>query len=345
MNMNLLRTTGLALGLAANLLAGCNRHEEPKATTPPLPTATVRVQLLEARKHSATEDVVGTVRAKLQARIEAKIPGRIEQMRVVSGQSVKTGELLIRLDAQEIRAKLEQAAAVHQQAETDLKRTTSLLERGAATRSEFDAVQTRSRIAAAAVKEAETMLGYADILAPFNGVVTRKHVDVGDLATPGKPLLEMEDPSALRVEADVAEALVDRIKLGQSLTVQVPTLASALQGTVNEIAPGTDQASRTFLVKLDLPATPGLRAGSFARVAVPVGESDGLRVPVEAVIQRGQLEYIFVVAEGKAQLRLVKTGKYDGKEVELLAGAAAGDRVAISGAAQLRDGQPLQVQP
>lgn len=345
MNMNLLRTTGATLGLIVSLLAGCKRHEEPKATPTPLPTATVRVQVLEATKHSATEDVVATVRAKLQARIEAKIPGRIEQVRVVSGQSVKTGETLVRLDAQEIRAKLEQAAAVYQQAETDLKRTTSLLERGAATRSEFDAAQTRSRVAAAAVKEAETMLGYADILAPFNGVVTRKLADVGDLATPGKPLLEMEDSSALRVEADVPEALLHRIKPGQTLTVQVPTLTSALQGTVSEIAPSTDQASRTFLVKLDLPPTPGLRAGSFARVAVPMGEIDGLRVPSEAVIQRGQLEYIFVVAEGKAQLRLVKTGKHDGKEVELLAGAAAGDRVVISGAAQLREGQPLQVQP
>jgi hypothetical protein len=138
---------------------------------------------------------------------------------------------------------------------------------------------------------------------------------------------------------------VDRIKLGQVLTVQVPALTSALQGTVIEIAPSTDQASRTFLVKLDLPATPGLRAGSFARVAVPTGEISGLSVPADAVIQRGQLEYIFVEAEGKAQLRLVKTGKHHGKEVELLAGAAAGDRVVISGAAQLREGQPLQIQP
>lgn len=345
MNMKFLRTITLSASLATVLVTGCKRHGPSKADAPSLPTATVRVQLLETRKRVATEEVVATVRAKLQARIEAKISGRIEQMRVVPGQSVKTGELLVRLDAQEIRAKLEQAAAVQQQADNDLKRTTSLLEQGAATRSEFDAMQARARVAAATVKEAESMLGYAEILAPFNGVVSRKHADVGDLASPGKPLLEMEDPSALRVEADVAEALVDRIKPGQTLTVQVPTLTSALQGTVNEIAPSTDQASRTFLVKLDLPATPGLRAGSFARVSVPMGEIDGLRVPSEAVIQRGQLEYIFVVVEGKAQLRLVKTGKHDGKEVELLAGAAAGDRVVISGAAQLRDGQPLQVQP
>lgn len=343
--MKFMRTILLSLGLAAALVAGCKRHDPSKADAPSLPAATVRVQLLETRKRVATEEVVATVRAKLQARIEAKISGRIEQMRAAPGQSVKTGELLVRLDAQEIRAKLDQAAAVQQQTESDLKRTASLLDQGAATRSEFDAVQARARVASAAVKEAETMLGYADILAPFNGVVTRKLADVGDLAAPGKLLLEMEDPSALRIEADVGEALVDRIKLGQLLMVQVPTLTFALQGTVIEIAPSTDQASRTFLVKLDLPATPGLRAGSFARVAVPTGEISGLSVPADAVIQRGQLEYIFVAAEGKAQLRLVKTGRQYGKEVELLAGAAAGDRVVISGAAQLREGQPLQIQP
>jgi RND family efflux transporter MFP subunit len=345
MNMKVLRTSIPTLALAAALIAGCKRHDESKAIAPGLPSATVRVQLIERKKHVTAEEVVGTIRAKLQARLEVKVAGRIEQMRAVPGQSVKAGERLVVLDAREIRAHLDQAAAVHQQADGDLKRTTALLERGAATRSEFDAVQARARVAAAAVKEAEAMLGYAEIVAPFDSVVTRKHADVGDLAAPGKPLLELEDPTALRVEADVGEALIDRIKPGQSLTVQVPTLTGALQGTVVELAPAADAASRTFLVKLDLPATPGLRAGSFVRVAVPVGETDGLSVSAEAVIRRGQLEYVFVVVAGKAQLRLVKTGKSHGQEVELLAGAAEGDRVVISGAAQLREGQPLQIQP
>lgn len=345
MNMKPLRTSILAFGLAAALVAGCKRHDESKTDEPALPAATVRVQVIEAKKRVTTEEVVATVRAKLQARLEAKVAGRIDQMRAVPGQPVKKGELLVRLDVQEIRAKLDQAAAVRQQAESDLQRTTALLEGGAATRSEFDAVQARSRVAAAVVKEAETMLGYAEILAPFDGVVTRKLADVGDLATPGKALLELEDPAGLRVEADVGEALIGRIQSGQSIGVQVAALPAPLQGTVTEIAPAADPASRTFLVKLDLPPTPGLRAGSFARVAVPIGEFDGLSVPAEAVIQRGQLEYIFVVAEGRAQLRLVKTGKRYGAEIELLAGASAGERMVISGSAQLREGQPLQIEP
>jgi RND family efflux transporter MFP subunit len=345
MNTQFLSTTGLGLVLAASLAIGCKRHDDSKGRAETLPVAKVRVQVLEARKWVATEDVVGTVRAKLQARLEAKIAGRIEQMRPVPGQSVKAGELLVRLDAQEIRAKLDQATAVHQQAASELKRTTALLEHGAATRSEFDAVQARERVAAAAVKETQTTLGYAEIVAPFDGIVTRKHADVGDLAAPGKALLELEAPTALRVEADVGEALIAGIQPGQILAVHVATLTAALQGTVAELAPAADSASRTFLVKLDLPPTPGLRAGSFARVAIPTGEREALAVPVEAVIQRGQLEYIFIVADGRAQLRIVKTGRRHGQEVELLAGASMGEQVVVSGSAPLRDGQPLQIQP
>ncbi|HXG46656.1 MAG TPA: biotin/lipoyl-binding protein, partial [Methylomirabilota bacterium] len=167
---------------ALTLAAGCSKHDEARPATPSLPTATVRVQTIEARKRIATEEVVGTVRAKLQARLEAKVAGRIEELRAAPGQSVKAGELLVRLDVREIRAKLDQALAVRQQAVADLQRHTALLERGAATRAEFDAVQSRARVAEAAVQEAETLLGHAAITAPFAGVITRKLADVGDLA-------------------------------------------------------------------------------------------------------------------------------------------------------------------
>lgn len=345
MNIHPSAVVVLVASLTAALIAGCQRHDQSKREAPALPAATVRVQTIEARKRVATEEVVGTIRAKLQARLEAKVAGRIEELRAVPGQSVKAGELLVRLDAQEIRAKLDQALAVGRQAAADLQRHAALLERGAATRAEFDAAQSRARVADAAVQEAETMLGYAGIIAPFDGVVTRKLADVGDLATPGKPLLEVEDPASLRVEADVGESLMGRLRLGQLLRVEVPALSATLSGTITEIDPSADSASRTLRVKLDLPPTPGLRTGAFTRVSVPVEERDVLAVPTESLIQRGQLEYIFVMAEGRAQLRLVRTGKRHDHEVELLAGAAAGELVVVSGAARLRDGQPLQFQP
>ena len=156
-------------------------------------------------------------------------------------------------------------------------------------------------------------------------------------------MLELEDSSALRLEADVPEAVVGRLPLGDKLPVRISALEQELQGVISEIAPAADANSRTFLVKLDLPDTPGLRAGQFGRVAMPVGETSALRVPASAVVQRGQMEIIFVVAGSKAQLRLVKTGKRIGDEVELVSGVEAGEKVVAEGAAALTDGQPVEV--
>jgi len=339
------RPTSLTAGIVAAMaigFAGCS-HKSEHVPAAQLPTASVTVTTVELKKRPAVEEVVGTVRAKLRAVLEAKVSGRIERMLVVPGANVKTGDTLVQLSAPEIQARLDQTQAVRQQAESDLKRFTALLEAGTLTRAEFDNAQARARVAQAAVVEAETLLSYTRITAPFDGVITRKHADVGDLAAPGRPLLEMEDASALRLEADVPEAVVGRLKLGDKLPVRISALESGLEGVVSEIAPAADPNSRTFLVKLDLRGTPGLRAGQFGRVAMPVGETTALRVPANAVSQRGQMEILFVVTDGKAQLRLVKTGKHFGNEVELVSGVEAGEKVVTDGAAGLVDGQPVEV--
>jgi membrane fusion protein (multidrug efflux system) len=341
MNENLQISSGLMLAFSLGL-AGCGH--KPETTAPAsLPAATVRVQTVESKRRVATEEIVGTVRAKLRSVIEAKVSGKIEQLRVVPGQSVTAGELLVQLNAHELQSQLDQAQAVRQQAEGDLKRFASLLEQKILSQSEYDGAQSKFRVADAGVKEAETMLGYTKVTAPFAGVITRKHADVGDLAVPGKPLLEMEDSRALRLEADVPEAVVGRLALGDKLPVRVSALETGLEGVVSEIAPSADPNSRTFLVKLDLPDTPGLRAGQFGRVAMPVGETSALRIPARAVIQRGQMELVFVVKSGRAELRLVKTGKRLGDEVELVSGVEAGEQIVSEGAAGLADGQPVSI--
>jgi RND family efflux transporter MFP subunit len=324
-------------------LAGCG-HKTERAEPSPLPAAAVRWQAIESKRRVATEEVVGTVRAKLRSVIEAKVSGKLEQMLVVPGQQVKARELLAVIDAREVQARYDQALALRQQAEADLKRLTSLFEQKILSQAEFDNAQARARIASAGVTEAETMLGYTKVAAPFAGVITRKHADVGDLAAPGKPLLDMEDSRALRLEADVPEAVVGKLTLGDKLPVRIAALETELEGRVSEIAPAADPGSRTFLVKLDLPDQPGLRAGQFGRVAMPVGETSALRVPASAVVQRGQMEIVFIASDSKAQLRLVKTGKRIGSEVELVSGVEAGEKIVTEGAAALRDGQPVSMQ-
>jgi RND family efflux transporter MFP subunit len=337
--------------IAVNLLlaalpafSGCGR-QSATVTSEALPAAGVQAQVVESKSRVATEEVVGTVRARLHSVIEAKVSGKIEQMLTVPGQDVEAGELLVQLDAREVQAQLDQAAAVRQQAESDLKRATDLFQQKILSSSEYDSAQSKFRVADAAATEAKTLLGYTKVTAPFAGVITRKYADVGDLAAPGKPLLEMEDARDLQLEADVPEAVIDRLTLGDKLGVRVSGVSNELAGVVSEIAPSADPNSRTFLVKLDLPPTSGLRAGQFGRVAVPVGETSALRVPVSAVLQRGEVELVFVVANGHAQLRIVKTGKRVGDEVELASGVDAGEPVVTEGASSLLDGQPVTLQP
>jgi RND family efflux transporter MFP subunit len=333
----------LAGALAAVVSAGCGRGDVTAVNVDSLPPASVTTQKVENKERPATEEVVGTVRAKLRAAIEAKISGRIEKMTVVPGQNVAAGDLLVELDAREVQARVDEARAVYQQAEADWKRLAELWEQKVVSQAEYDTAKAKFGVAEASLLQAQTLRGYARVTAPFDGVITRKLADIGDLAAPGRPLLEMEDTRALRLEADVPEAVVDNLRIGDRMPVRVSAVETEFEGVVSEIAPAADPNSRTFLVKLDLPEAPGLRAGRFGRATMPVGKTSAPRVPAAAVIQRGQLELVFVARDGRAQLRLVKTGKHVGGEVEIVSGLEAGESVVTTGAALLRDGQPLSV--
>ena len=324
------------------LLAACGKHEHPPAASTPLPTVSVKAEAVKWSPHTATEEVVGTVRSKQRAVVEAKVSGRVLEYTATPGAMVKAGDLLARLDVQEIQAKVDQARAMLDQAKRDFDRQKQLITSNATTRQEFDAADARVKIGTGAVSEAETMMSYAKVTAPFDGVVTRKLADVGDLAMPGKPLLEIEAPTSLRFEADLPEAILDRVKLGAKMPVR---LAKVVEGIVSEISPVADPVSRTFNVKLDLPPTEGLRTGQFGRVSVPVAEVKLLLVPQSAVLKRGQMELIFVAQQGTAALRLVKTGKVLEDRVEVISGLEEGEQVIVSESAQLNDGQPVTLQP
>ncbi|RMF25312.1 MAG: efflux RND transporter periplasmic adaptor subunit, partial [Deltaproteobacteria bacterium] len=203
-----------AVVLAALFAAACGGGHEPSAQSESLEPAQVRVAPVVVKPRAAVEEVAGTVEAKSRATIEAKISGRIVELPVVAGQTVHRGQMLARLDVGEIQARLEQARARLEQAKRDRARFANLLERQAVTQRQYDEVEARFRVAQAAVAEAETMFGYATITAPFDGVVVRKAADVGDLASPGKPLLVLEDPSALQVKGHVSEALISRVRIG-----------------------------------------------------------------------------------------------------------------------------------
>lgn len=324
----------------AIVLAACGRHEPVVSRAPVLPAVSAKVAIVREQTLRLNEDITGTVRAKTRAVIEAKISGRLLSLNAALGQTVKAGDVLATLDAQEMQARLESAKATLEQTMRDEQRLASLVTTNAVSKSDYDAAKARLEVAKAGVSEAQTMLGYARITAPFDGVITRKLADQGDLAAPGKPLLELENPAQLRVEADIPEALIANLKLGASLELNPTTRA-----TVAEISPTGDPNSRTFPVKLDLPAGSGLRPGQFVRVAVPVRDYDALLIPASAIVTRGQLQIVFVAENNVAKLRLIRTGRTRSEGVEVLAGLEDGESLVIEGTDNLKDGQPLTVTP
>jgi RND family efflux transporter MFP subunit len=300
----------------------------------------VKVAPATKRTLQLNEEITGTVRAKTRAVIEAKISGRVLAMNATLGQFVKAGDVLATLDAQEMQARAESAKAMLDQATSDERRTASLVATNAVSKSDYDAAKARLEVAKASVSEAQTMLGYAKVTAPFDGVITRKLADQGDLAAPGKPLLDLENPAQLRIEADIPEALIASLKIGA--TLDVTPKAKAI---VAEISPTGDPNSRTFPVKLDLPAGNTMRPGQFVRIAVPVREYEALVIPAAALVTSGQLQMVFVNEKNVAKLRLIRTGRERSEGIEVLAGLDGGESLVIEGADKLMDGQPLSVTP
>ncbi|OAM89777.1 efflux RND transporter periplasmic adaptor subunit [Termitidicoccus mucosus] len=329
----------LAAGLALTL-AGCSRERPP---APALPTAAVRTAEVLAVTEARSIELPGTVRAVERAALAPKVTGAVESLPVVLGQPVRAGDVLARISANEMGARLAQAEANLGQARRDLERETGLLAKNITAAETVRNLEDRVRLMEATVAEARAMLGYTVITAPFDGVIARRFVNEGDFATAGSPLLEIENPARQRVEVEVPESLA-AIPVGAAALIRAGE--TELPGRVAEISPALDPVARTLLAKIDLPVRAAVRSGQFARVAWPAGEGRALVVPASSVTPFGQMERVFVVAGGKAVLRLVKTGARRGGQIEILAGLAAGEQVVTGpAAASLRDGQPVEVKP
>ncbi|MFK5920580.1 MAG: efflux RND transporter periplasmic adaptor subunit [Verrucomicrobiota bacterium] len=323
-------------------------HPESSSVPSSGPSIAVKTAVLKSQQVPVFEEVVGTVRPHMEAQVSAKVTGAILHISAVPGMKVKKGEVMAEIAVEEMKAALERAQAAKENANSDLQRYRKLLSSGAATQAEFDAVQSRQLMANATVKETEVLISNASVQAPFDGTITRKFMDTGDLATPGRPLFSIEDSSLLRLEIHVAQSLANQVVLDQKFRVVVSGASTAeLMGNVAEIAPAGDTGSRTFLVKLDLQADKNLRAGQFGRAYIPRTQRKALKVPAQALIERGQMDYVFVASDGKARLRIVRTkdenfhGLTQTPFREILSGVEVGETVILSPPPELRDGQDV----
>jgi RND family efflux transporter MFP subunit len=329
----------------AIVLVSCNDH----ANQPGRPQADrrdVRVATAQRVAESSHEEFMGTVVARNRAGIESKIPARVERIPVTLGSTVRAGDLLAQLDVREHQARVEQAEAIYRQTAGDLARFNALLAERAVAQQEFDAVKARNSVAEASLSEARTYLSYARIEAPFDGNVTEKLIDVGDLAVPGRPLFTLEESGHLRFEATLPESKMGQVSVGDSAIVVILSMGVEVKGRVIELSPSTDPVSRTFTVKVALPVLATIRPGQFGRLQLSAGGDETIFIPRKALVRRGQLDLVYVVGDDqRAMLRLVRIGRQFSDRLEILAGLRENERVVVEGQRDLSDGDSVRMIP
>ncbi|MGQ9503709.1 MAG: efflux RND transporter periplasmic adaptor subunit [Thermogutta sp.] len=293
------------------------------------------------------EECVGTVKARERTTISARVMSTITKIHVRAGDEVKVGDVLVELDSAALERQRSQALASLQAAEAALKQVEDDLNRferlrqqqpGAVSEQQFNEIRTRRDQAQAnyekakqALAEIEVTISYCTIKATRNGRIVDRLAEEGDTASPGVPLLTLYDPSSLRLEVPVIENLAARLDLKQTVKVYIDALQREIEGVVDEKVPQADMATRTVLVKVSLPETPGLVEGMFGRLKIEGGQRRHLCLNVAAIKRIGQLDFVEVVREdGTKEQRLVQIGRFGRPgHVEVLSGLREGERVVV----------------
>ncbi len=196
--------------------------------------------------------------------------------------------------------------------------------------------------AEAAVRGASVNRDFAEIRAPFAGVVTDRKAEPGSVAAPGAPLLVIEQAGAFQFEASIEESRIGSVKAGTPVTVVLDALDKPVETRVSEIVPALDPTARAFIAKIRLPAAANLRSGLFGRARFAAGSRRALTVPAEAVRRQGQMEMVWVADGGIARNRLITAGERSAGSVEILSGLSEGDRVIFPVAPEVRDGRRVE---
>ncbi len=347
------RTLAVLLLLALLPLAGCQGGGKgaPAGVAPPV---AVRVVAPEVSGMTREITVAGVVRGIHEADLTARVAGQVERILVHLGQRVRTGQLLVVLSGQTYASRLSRSRAALAYARTNFDRIDRLYKDGSASRSEWDRAKQALDVARAEEAEAKAQLSWTRVTAPFSGRVANRAVHQGDVVHPGMPLLRVIDSSRLEVVAHVPDVLVGQLKAG--LPVAFVAGREEMSGHIRDLSPRSDPLTHTVTVKVLLvpfsrktgerEGAPALRradhlVGMYGKLTIPVSGSPGLFVPLSAVIDHEGLHEIFVVANGHAQLRYVRTGRKNDGKVEILSGLSAGERVVAEPPAILEDGMAV----
>lgn len=311
------------------------------AAEPPLATATVQY-----REVDLTYAAEAVVEASRQSTVSAQVTGRIVELRYDVGDYVEKGQVIARIDQTEAsqvlagsEAQVAQAQAAYDNARAEVERTRDLARQKFVSQAALDKAEAAFRVAEAQLATARagagraaTSKGYTTVVAPYSGVVSARHVEVGEMAAPGKPLLTGFDPTDLRVVATVPQYKVAEVKATARAQVEIPSLGRWVTATGITVLPSADSQTHSTRVRLDLPRDlRDVYPGVFARAHFAVGRARKLVVPAAAVIRRSEVTAAYVVDErGRIVLRQLRLGTAAGEQgLEVLAGLSPGEKVAL----------------
>jgi RND family efflux transporter MFP subunit len=333
----------LLAAFAAAGLAACGEQSTPKPAPPGESLKTATVELRDVELTTSAEAVMEAVR---QSTVSAQISGRVVELRFDVGDYVKKGDVIVRIDERSAARALEaseaqvlEAQAALANARAQYERSKQLLSQKFISQAALDqaeaaykAAQARVSALVAGAGAAATERSFATVIAPYSGVVSARHVELGEMATPGRPLMTGFDPSTLRVVATVPQAQVAAIQAGGKARIEIPSLGRWVDVKSMTIVPQADPRTHTLRIRLDLPAeVRGVVPGVYARAHFVVGKAPRLLVPRTAVLRRSEVTGVYVVdSEGRARLRQVRLGSAgDEASIEVLAGLKPGERVAL----------------
>ncbi len=331
-----MRCTVIAAGVLAVALGCGGPTADPPATTGPVKP--VPGYKIGAGGGFDTYRGAGTVRAVRRAELATRMMARIETIRVRAGDRVRSGQVLATLERGAVVAAGSQAAAGLGLATTTLRRMERLYADSAIPVAQLEAARAAFEQARGQADAASAEMGYASLVSPFDGVVTARTADPGDLAAPGQPVLVVEDLRTREIVVGVPDPVAAELVIGESVTVLVGAEQRTVMAKIAAVVPSADPVSRTVEVRLttSAPLTPGLTA--VAEFPSPVRATGELVVPRRALVERGALTGVFVVtADSTARLRWIRLGRIIGFGVVAASGLAPGD-VIITQPAQVRDG-------
>ncbi len=356
MKLRNLITIVIAAGL---IMQGCG--EKPVAQENEKGVA-VETVIVSARQIDKIYSFSGTISSLKKSTLSTRIMGQIGEVLVKEGDNVDKGQLLVSIRSKDISARKSQveaniiaAKAAYVNAEKDLERVTNLYETKSATKKELDDISTHYKMTKAqleaakkAKEQVEETLAYANIRAPYSGVITQRFVDAGDMANPGMPLIAIEAPGKFEVITRIPESEVNIIEKNDTVQVMLKNSDEVLSGTVSHISPSSRFSGSQYDARILLNPTSKqvkmIRSGMFANIMLPKGTVKKILVENNLIINRGQLTGIWTVGEtGSALLRWVRLGKKYANQTEVLSGLSDGDKLIVKSDDRLFDGLPLNL--